>query len=359
MKINDFQIYKYNLPLIEPLHIGKKILNRREGAIIRITIDSDLHVFGEAAPLPGLHKENFQNTIHQLKIMRQLLNGKQIKNIFETIAQLQHENRHYPSAQFAIESALLNLNKTTDNQLLNNLFPRSFQDKIFINSLATGSLISIKDRVEQSLRDNYRSIKIKVGRQIFDEEINLIKDIQKRLHESITLRLDANRRWSFEEAITFIGRIGSGSIEYIEEPLKDSTKLPELYIKTGVPIALDESLTDISPEKSGYEDWVNTIILKPAVIGSVQKTLHYMTWAKNHGIKVVISDTFHSGIGLAFLIRLASIIDKQIPMGFDTYNWLEDDVLLERIPIKNGCFDLKTVMNLSKQVDYAKLERLV
>jgi hypothetical protein len=45
-------------------------------------------------------------------------------------------------------------------------------------------------------------------------------------------------------------------------------------------------------------------------------------------------------------------------MGFDTYNWLADDILLERLTVKNGCFDLNTVLNLSTKIDYAKLERV-
>jgi O-succinylbenzoate synthase len=164
MKLHDFQIFKYHLPLKEPLHIGKNILRSRNGAIIRIMIDSEVYRFGEAAPLPGLHQENLQDSINQLKLIKPILIEKPIKNIFESIRYLQSENRCYPSVQFAIESALLNLKESTHNHYLKNNLPQSLQEKIFINSLATGSVTSIKNRIEQSLRDNYRSIKIKVGR---------------------------------------------------------------------------------------------------------------------------------------------------------------------------------------------------
>ena len=87
-------------------------------------------------------------------------------------------------------------------------------------------------------------------------------------------------------------------------------------------------------------------------------SLRYINRAKELGLKVVISDTFHSGIGLSFLIRLASIITEPTPMGFDTYSWLKDDILVDRLPVKNGCFDLKTVMNICSKIDLTKLEKV-
>jgi len=131
-----------------------------------------------------------------------------------------------------------------------------------------------------------------------------------------------------------------------------------LYKETGLPIALDESLTEISPENFIHKHWINTLIIKPALIGSVKKTLEFINLAKTNGIKTVISDTFHTGIGLSFLIRLASIIAEPTPMGFDTYSWLDDDILLERLPIEDGSFDLKTVMDLGSKVDFSKLVKV-
>jgi O-succinylbenzoate synthase len=90
----------------------------------------------------------------------------------------------------------------------------------------------------------------------------------------------------------------------------------------------------------------------------VRKTLQYLNRAKELGLKVVISDTFHSGIGLSFLIRLASIVSDPVPMGFDTYSWLDDDILFDRLPVKDGCFELETVVNLCNKINFSKLEKV-
>ena len=131
-----------------------------------------------------------------------------------------------------------------------------------------------------------------------------------------------------------------------------------MFKKTNFPIALDESLVEITPEKFKYEDWINALIIKPAVLGSVQKTIQYIALAKKYGIKSVISDTFHSGIGLSFLIRLASTLTEPTPMGFDTYSWLKEDILINRLPVKDGYFDLNTVLNYSRNVNISKLVKV-
>jgi O-succinylbenzoate synthase len=358
MKQTDIHIFKYRLPFKDPLHIRQNVLTNREGAIIRLTTETGLQGFGEAAPLPGLHKENLKDTIDQLKDIQTQFNGTSTDNFAKTLNQLPNENLWLPSVQFAIESAFLNLFEEAPVQNLKMKLPKSVQSKIFINSLMSGSSESIKNNIEESLRRNYRSIKVKVGRKSLGEEIDLIRDIQKKIGNSSILRLDANRSWTFEEAVTFVDSLEFESIEYIEEPLKDPARLPELYRKTGLSIALDETLTEISPENFIYEDWINTLILKPAVLGSLDKTLKFMSLAITKGVKTVISDTFQTGVGLSFLIRLASIIEEPIPMGFDTYCWLDDDILVKRLPVEDGCFDLKTVMDRCENVDYSKLEKI-
>ncbi len=359
MKIKDCYIYTYQLPLVQPLQIRNTPVTSRTGAIIQIITDSDLYGFGEAAPLPGLHQENLNDVRRQLKEITPLLIGTHIHNMFKVVDQLQMQNRWLPCVQFAVESALMCIAEESNLPNQKSLLPEPVHDKIYVNALATGNASTILKKVEKSLAGNYRSIKVKVGRNSLEEEIKLVQTIRQKIGDRTTLRLDANRAWDLQDAVTFSCSVKNLSIEYVEEPLKNPGKLPDLFKKTGLPIALDESLIEMSPDSFELQEWINTLILKPAVIGSVRKTLQYIDLAGNLGLKAVISDTFHTGIGLSFLIRLASTITKQTPMGFDTYRWLDDDILIDKLPIKDGCFDLKTVMNLSRKVNFSKLEEVV
>ena len=355
MKIEEIHIYTYHLPLLQPLRIGKTFITSRSGAIIHMKTNTNIHGFGEASPLPGLHQENLNDVEQKLCEIKLQFIGTKIQDMIDVVDNMQKKDKWFSCIQFAVESAILNISEQINLSDQKYMLPKPEKNKIFINSLAIGNASTILQIVEKSLAENYRSIKVKVGKKSLDEEINLVRTIREIIGDKITLRLDANRAWGFEEAVTFAKSVKDLAIEYIEEPLKESGKLVALYEKTDIPIALDESLIEIFPERFEAKNWINTLILKPAVIGSVRKTLHYIKLAKKSGQKIVISDTFHTGVGLSFMIRLASTINEPIPMGFDTYRWLEDDILVDRLPVEDGFYNLNTVMKLCRKVDFSKL----
>jgi len=207
MKLQEIHIYKYRLPLKEPLYIANKILTSREGVIIQIENETGMRGFGEASPLPGLHKESVQDTLIKLKNLKHLLIGTTLESGIEAIHKLQKGNHLFPTVQFAIDSALYNLLDTGIVRKARNPLPKPVRERIFINTLVTDSGETLDQRISQSLTNKYRSIKVKVGRQSLDGEINLIRDIRNKIGTSSTLRLDANRSWTFEEAVTFAGSL--------------------------------------------------------------------------------------------------------------------------------------------------------
>jgi len=360
MKIEEIQLYSYNIPIIQPLRIGKTFVRSRSGVIIQISTNTNIYGFGEAAPLPGLHQENLNSVKSQLNELKSILLGTPCSGFFEFLDNFQKQKRISPSVRFALESAILNIDDQVSQSGKYKILPGPARRTIYVNALATGDDESaILKKIEKSISEKYRSIKIKVGRKSVETEINLISNIRSMVGYEVSLRLDANQAWDLEEAVTFAKSVKDLEIEYIEEPLKETGKLATFYGKTGIPIALDESLNEMLPESIESKKWINTLILKPAVIGSVRKILRFLNQAKKFGQNIVISDTFHSGIGLSFMIRLASILDEPTPMGFDTYQWLKDDILVNRLPVKDGYFDLNTVMNLCHKVDNSKIEKIM
>jgi len=358
MIIEEFHIYTFQLPILKPLQIGTTPVTSRSGVIIYIKMNESIYGFGEASPLPGLHQESLNNVKSELVEIKSLLMGTHREEVFTVIDNLQNKKKLSSSVQFAIESAILNMDEQAKLSGRKKILPEPEHNKIYVNVLATGDESTILRKIEKSISDNFKSIKIKVGRNSADAEIKLISTIRELIGDKITLRLDANQAWELEEAVIFVNSVKNMEIEYVEEPLNNPRNLPDLFERTGLRIALDESLIDMPPESIIPAKWINTLILKPSLIGSVRKTLRYINRAKELGLKVVISDTFHSGIGLSFLIRLASTIIEPTPMGFDTYSWIGDDLLVEKLPVQDGCFDLNAVMNICSKIDLTKLEKV-
>jgi hypothetical protein len=59
---------------------------------------------------------------------------------------------------------------------------------------------------------------------------------------------------------------------------------------------------------------------------------------------------------LSFLIRIAASLKERIAMGFDTYQYLGEDILQERIKVQNGIIELKQVMIQQPLIDKNRLQ---
>ena len=358
MRIKQFHIYTYYLPVLQPLGIGKIFVTSRSGALIHIKTNTNIHGFGDASPLQGLHHESLKKVTNQLKKIKSLFVGTRCEEVFAILDNFRGKMNLYSSVQFALESAFLNINEQISPSGQDRILPESLHKTIYVNALVSGDDPDILKKIDNTISEKYRSIKIKVGRKPVDTEIRLLYNIRKIIGNKVSMRLDANQAWELKEAVKYIKSIKNLEIDYIEEPLKNLNNLPVLYEKTGIRIALDEHLIHISPEIIHTMKWINTLILKPSVIGSVRRSLHFINRAEELGLNVVISDTFHSGVGLSFLIRLASVLSKNLPMGFDTYRHLKNDILVNRLPLKNGHFDLDTVLRLCKRVGLSNLTKV-
>ncbi len=121
-------------------------------------------------------------------------------------------------------------------------------------------------------------------------------------------------------------------LEYIEEPLTDSSQLEELYSRTGVKYALDETLL----HHDSVEQWPNAaaLICKPTILGGREPARRLAASGK----PIVFSAAFESGVGIARIVQLAAEYSSQVPAGLDTLDWLTDDLLQSSPEKRNGKF---------------------
>ena len=69
--------------------------------------------------------------------------------------------------------------------------------------------------------------------------------------------------------------------------------------------------------------------------------------------KVVISDTYHSGVGTAMLTRIAAIRRRHMPAaGLDTYSRLKKDVINKPLLFKKGMINLRDTQTRSRQINF-------
>jgi len=205
------------------------------------------------------------------------------------------------------------------------------------------------EKVHDLINQGFKVFKLKVGRHNIEEEIHIVNSISRSLPEYCQLRLDANRCWKFSEAVGFINNIELQKIEYIEEPLSDYRRLPELIDETKISIALDESLY-----QSGYLlNNARAFVIKPFMFKSLKDVLDLVTHANKNETDVVFSDIFSSGLGVYQQLELAASLNSDTAMGFDTYRWLKSDILKNNIKFDSHVIKLNEI---NRELDFSKLK---
>jgi O-succinylbenzoate synthase len=219
-----------------------------------------------------------------------------------------------------------------------------------LNGLLIGTEEHILRQVTLFVNQGYRSVKLKVGRQSIDQDIALVYRVHARLGGKATLRLDANRAWTLEQALTFGKAIEVLDVEYIEEPLQNSQELPLLAQRWRLPIALDESLVEQGPDTLKRFDRLKALILKPTLLGGFTKALAWAKWAEANEVMPVTSSSFETDLGLTMLGHFAAQVAPGIPCGLDTSNWFKENLLQRPLPISAGHLQLDSQRTITLDI---------
>jgi O-succinylbenzoate synthase len=363
MIIKSIELYQFQLPLNRTLNIARQNLTSRDGLILKISDEENNQGLGEISPLPGLHKENLSHVIKQIKKHSSFFINRKIPNIINQIGdgfETFFKNLSlFPSVQFGLESAILSLIAAKQGISITDLFVSSLNQSILVNALLTGKPEQILKKTNHYLKEGFVVFKLKVGRNTIDNDISFTNKICSLLNSKAKLRLDVNQAWSLSEALQFFQNIDVNKIEFIEEPLTNFNELQALFNKTNIPIALDENISKISIGDDISLSFVKAAVIKPTVIGSINKSIKLIRYAENNDIIPVISDTFQSGVGLSMLITIAATIkNKNIAMGFDTYSWLKEDILINNYQINQGKLYFENINKPTITLNYPLMQKL-
>jgi O-succinylbenzoate synthase len=356
VKIAGFDLYRYDLALSEPVKLKAATLHRREGALIRLTADDGSAGWGEAAPLPGFSPESLEGTIEQLRAAAPELVGREMPpNLSVTDSSPLLDQVHLtPSARFGLEVAILNLCATSRRKTLPDLLAGCPAKTVYTNGLLSGSTEKVLTEASLMEETGYRAVKLKVGRRKVHEDTELVRRVREILGGDVSLRLDANRAWGFDEALEFARGISGVRVEYVEEPLAAPGRLAELAREWGLPVALDETLVGMKPEELGRHAYARAAVLKPTLLGGVSRALDLAERAAGLGMAAVLSSSYESGVGIGALVGLAAAVGE-VPVGLDTYRALAGDVINPPLPLPAPAVDVLETMEAARMVDVGHL----
>ena len=348
----EISLFRYKVPLTEPLKLAGGTLDSREGVLIQAQ-DTGFEGWGEASPLPGFSPETFQETLDELKRFRQTPDdASDFAGAFES------EPDMVASARFGFETALLNLRAARISRTLPQMLADTPRSTVALTALLSGRPEDVLRGATEARDAGYRTVKLKVGVQEVEADANLVGEVSATLGGRVALRLDANRAWSLPEALEFdrLTRGLESPVEYLEEPLVDPTFWARFVDKTGTPVALDETLVELPVERLKDHRYARAVVLKPTLLG-LSRALRLAVEATRLGLTPVVSSAYETGVGTAALVALAAATGDA-PAGLDTYRRLGADVVSPRLVLGEPELDVGKFFAVRRVLEKTELERV-
>jgi len=342
MKIVLIDVRKYSIPLVRPLSVAGRDVESRSGIIVSLTDETGQTGHGEAAPLPGLHKETLADVCSELTSLRRryALNCEP-----RMILEASHDMSS--CSRTAIEMAMFDLHAQKSGAA--SLLPGG---RIPVSGLVMAADESLHEEVETMISEGYLSIKVNVGRRAIADDIRTIEQLRTVVGGRAGIRLDANRSWGLDDATAFCRKIGPKGIDYLEEPLVDISRYPAFWDATDVPVALDETLAEVGID--GLEQWERAaaFVIKPSLLGGFAWTGEFIARALENDVRPVMSSAFESDLSLRAYARFAALFHMfDTPMGLDTLKWFSEPLLNEGFEIINGHVAIESLAQINLRTE--------
>ena len=294
------KLYRYQLSMDSGVVLRANKLSERIGYIIQLEYEGKTG-FGEVAPLPGFSLEDAEQAGIQLQHELELWSHNNPQTPFDEL---------YPSVAFGFSMAKMELRGDLNAEGNYQAAP-----------LCTGDPDELIPVLNEMKGEKVAKVKVGLYEAIRD---GMLVSLFLESIPDLTLRLDANRAWKPEKAKQFIKYIAPSlrqRISFIEEPCQKPEESLVFAIDHGVAIAWDETLQEAvrSPEFNLSDlTGVKAVVIKPTLIGSVERCVAIIERAQQLGIKPVLSSSIESSLGLTQIARLAQqYLPNEVP-GLDT-----------------------------------------
>ena len=101
-------------------------------------------------------------------------------------------------------------------------------------------------QTDRNLARGFRAIKMKVGRKRLSEDVERVAAMRKHLGDDFPLMVDANMKWTVDEAIRAARAFAPYDLTWLEEPISpdDVAGHARVVREGGLPIAAGENLRD-------------------------------------------------------------------------------------------------------------------
>jgi len=319
MKITHTEIYRFSIPM-EPFVIATGTMHFAQNVLIRVHTDEGIYGVGECSAFPMIVGETQETCIAMAKDFAQIWLNKDPLDIPERMNDLLGYAAHNSTIKSAFDMALFDISAKNARQPLYKFLGGH---KRPIETDMTIGIGSPEEMVQSALKYQQQGctiLKIKLGKKVH-EDIQRVARIREAAGSQMTLRLDANQGWSFDDALLALGEMAQYNIEFCEQPMRTwfDDKLPELKLNSPIKLMADESCYNHHDARklinSQSCDYLNIKFSKSGGILEAQK-IHETALQK--GMKCMIGSMLESRIALSANLHFALASPNVVFFDLDT-----------------------------------------
>lgn len=328
----------YEVPFVRPYETASVEHETRQGVLLQLQADDGTSGLGEAAPLGNRTESQAAcRTVLSQALEALTDDGIEPATALAELDTMCPELEQAPAARFAVSLALSDLlAKQADQPLATWLAKRHTgqtpPETVPVNAtLPIDPVPDMVARAQAAVEAGFTTLKLKVGID-HDQDLERVEAVRDAIGPDPAIRLDANQAWAPVQAIEHIlDHLDVTPLEYVEQPVHGPDHRALALVRSTVPcrIAADEPVTGPEPAAELIElEAADVLILKPMVIGGLDRALDIALMADEAGLDTVVTSTIDGAVARAGALHLAaSLGPRDLACGLATADLLAEDVV--------------------------------
>lgn len=304
--------------------------SERAAVLVELRSAAGATGLGEAAPLPGTSPDTLADAEDAIARFARLVPFEVVDR--DAAHRLVASTTPSPAARFALEIALFDALAREQRISLHALLCAPSERRPGPGPLGASAtagavtaapvrvplaaVVDDPDAARAAFAAGIRCLKIKLGAEDGPEAAAARARAIAAAAPGAALRFDANRSWPAAEVAARLAALAPLAPAYVEEPCEGTHCL--LASRLPCPLALDESLVDLSPDQLAaalHGPGLAAVILKPVLLGGLMPALALAAQARAAGVAAVASHGLEGPIGTAACAELALALGEACAAG--------------------------------------------
>jgi len=279
------------MPLKEPYPSAIATLTNLETLLVVVATDDGSYGFGEAAIVEGYTHETRKGGWEFCRQHARDAIDRSCEDVINEWMAHRAQHSHAVAAMVsAVEMAMSHpaLSINSKKAFVPLLAPVNSKSQKLINA-----------EIDRLIAEGFKTLKVKVGFNV-EQDLKRLEWIQARVSQRASIRLDGNQGYSLQQALEFIEKMSTESIELFEQPCLDSDwgAAQKISQTSPVPMMLDESIYVVDDIlKAARMRAAQFIKLKLVKSGGLTSLLHDLQTITDNGMCRVLGNGVASEVG--------------------------------------------------------------